>query len=116
MIYVLHYNRCTKSRNALALLEEYGIPYETVNYLNGILSTTDIKELLVKLELSPQNIVRKTEAIYKENYKGQTFSDTAWIKILQENPELIERPIVYNESAAVVGRPIENIKEFIKTL
>lgn len=116
MVYVLHNNRCTKSRNALALLEEKGIDYEIVNYLDGVLSSKDIKTLLAKLDLKPDAIVRKTEAIYKENYKGKTFTDAEWIEILQQEPKLIERPIVYNEQSAVVGRPLENVEEFLKAL
>lgn len=114
MIYVLHNNRCTKSRNALAVLEEQGQAYEVINYLDGILSEKDIKDLLKKLNLQAEDIVRKTEAIYKEKYKGKNFSEAEWISILQKEPKLIERPILYNEKEAVVGRPTENVNEFLK--
>lgn len=114
MIYVLHNNRCTKSRNALAVLEEQGQAYEVINYLDGILSEKDIKDLLKKLNLKAEDIVRKTEAIYKEKYKGKNFSEAEWISILQKEPKLIERPILYNEKEAVVGRPTENVNEFLK--
>ena len=115
-IKVLHNNRCTKSRNALSLLEEKGIQFEVVNYLDGVLSEADIKAILQKLKLKPEDIVRKTEALYKDNYKGKTFTDAQWIQILHKEPKLIERPIVYNQKSAVVGRPLENVEEFLKSL
>ena len=116
MIHVLHNSRCTKSRNVIHLLEEKGIAFEVLNYLDGVLTEADLKALLAKLQIKPEAIVRKTEAIYKENYKGKDFSDAEWIKILQKEPKLIERPIVYNEKTAVVGRPLENVEEFLKNL
>lgn len=113
-VFVLHNNRCTKSRNALSLLDEKGIPYKVVPYLEGVLKENDLVEILAKLQLKPEQIVRKSEALFKENFKGKTMSDKEWIKALIEYPKLIERPIVYDNHQAVVGRPTENILEFIK--
>ena len=115
-IFVLHNNRCTKSRNALTVLEENNIDYEVIPYLDGVLSEQDIASLLRKLKLEPLDIVRKSEAIFKENLKGKEFSASEWLTILQKNPKLIERPILYTATKAVVGRPTENVTEFIKTL
>lgn len=114
MIKVLHNNRCTKSRNALNLLDEHKVKYQIVSYLDGVLSEQDLREILAKLAMKPEEIVRKSEAIYKENFKGKTLTDDEWIKALVENPKLIERPIVYDENRAVVGRPTENVEVFIK--
>lgn len=115
-IKILHNNRCTKSRNAFNLLGEKNIEFETVSYLDGVLSEKDIQSLLNKLDLKAEEIVRKTEAIYKENYKGKTYTEAEWITILQQNPKLIERPILYNDSKAVVGRPLKNVEEFLNNL
>lgn len=115
-IKILHNNRCSKSRNAVNLLTEKGIEFEIVNYLDNVLSENDIQELLNKLQLEPEDIIRKKEAIFKENFKGKSFTEAEWITILQQNPKLIERPILYNEKAAVVGRPIENVEEFLNNL
>lgn len=115
-IFILHNNRCTKSRNALSVLEERGLSYETVPYLDGVLSATDITDLLKKLDMAPQEILRKSEAIFKENFKGEEYSAQEWIKIMVENPKLIERPILYTKTKAIVGRPTENVEKFIKTL
>lgn len=110
---VLHNRRCMKSRNALKVLEEQNIPYSIVLYLEGTLDMHDLKDLLAKLRLNPSDIVRKTEALYKEYYKGKEFSNEEWLEILVNNPRLIERPILFNDKDAVLGRPIENVISFI---
>lgn len=113
-IYVLHNNRCTKSRNALKVLDEQQISYEPIYYLDGVLNEDNLKEILGKLGMQANEIVRKSEALYKENYKGKELSNSDWLKILVENPKLIERPIIFDCETAVVGRPTENVLEFLK--
>lgn len=114
MIKVLHNNQCTKSRNALKFLDESKIRYDVVSYLEGVLTEKDLRSILNKLGMKPEAIVRKSEAIYKENFKGKDLSDDEWIKAMLQYPKLIERPIVYDDTQAVVGRPTENIKVFVK--
>ncbi|MFT4968375.1 MAG: arsenate reductase [Chitinophagales bacterium] len=111
---VLHNNRCSKSRNALSLLDGKGIDYEVISYLDGVLKLEGLRSLLKKLNLKPQDIVRKGEAIFKEQFKGKELSDEEWLQALVDYPKLIERPIVYDAKSAVVGRPIENIENFIE--
>jgi arsenate reductase len=114
IIKVLHNNRCTKSRNALKLLDEAKLDYEIVSYLDGMLSEKELRDIIDKLGMKPETIVRKSEAIFKENFKGKTLSDEEWIKAMLEYPKLIERPIIYDDTRAVIGRPTENINVFIK--
>ena len=66
-IVILHNNRCGKSRAALQLLESKGLDFETRLYLENPLSETEIKELLEKLDVSVNDIIRKNEEIWKEN-------------------------------------------------
>jgi arsenate reductase (glutaredoxin) len=61
------------------------------------------------LGVSPEEIVRKGEPEYKENFKGKTLNDEQWIKALIDYPKLMERPIVVKNKKAVVGRPPENV-------
>lgn len=58
-------------------------------------------------------LVRTSESIYKEQFKGKSFSDTEWIDILCKNPVLIERPIVIRGDQAVIGRHTEQILNLI---
>ncbi|MEM9051082.1 MAG: arsenate reductase (glutaredoxin) [Bacteroidota bacterium] len=113
--YTIYHNpRCRKSREALQLLESEGANFETIKYLDDTLSRDDLKKLLAKLNLDVQSIIRKEEKLYKEKYKNMNFTDEEWLIILEENPKLIQRPIVVKGNKAVIGRPIENVINLLK--
>ncbi|KAF9658171.1 arsenate reductase (glutaredoxin) [Tenacibaculum sp. ZH5_bin.1] len=113
MIKIYHNPRCSKSRQGLEIIENSGKEFETVKYLDTTPSTEELKEVISLLNISPIDLVRKNEKIWKEEYKGRELSDAEIIKALVDNPKLIERPIVINGNKAVIGRPPENIKEII---
>lgn len=114
MKYQLYHNpRCTKSREALALLKEKNADVEIIEYLKNVPTTEELKLLLMKLNMKPEEIIRKGETLYKEKYKGMKFSDEEWIETLVKNPILIERPIVIKGNKAVIGRPIEKVIELL---
>ena len=110
---IYHNPRCRKSRETLALLENKGIKPEIVLYLDNPPSKKELKEIIAKLGIEAEQLVRKTEAIYKENYKGKTLSESQWVKAMLDNPKLIERPIVINGKKAMIGRPPEKILEIL---
>lgn len=109
MLKIYHNPRCSKSRETLELINEKGEEVEVVEYLKNNPSKKELKDILMKLNLKPEQIVRKTEKIYKEKLKGMKFSDEEWLQVLIENPILIERPIVVKNNRAVIGRPPENV-------
>lgn len=110
---IYHNVRCSKSREACSILEEKGIKPEVVEYLKTPLSETELKALLKKLNMKAEEIVRKSEDLYKEKYKGKKLSETEWVKVLVKNPILIERPIFVNGNKAVIGRPPERVLEIV---
>ena len=109
MIKIYHNPRCSKSRQGLSLLENSGKPFVIIKYLVQIPTEEELIAVLKKLNIPPVNLVRKNEAIWKENYKGKELSDIEIIKAMIKNPKLIERPIVVNGTKATIGRPLENI-------
>ncbi|UJH91525.1 arsenate reductase (glutaredoxin) [Antarcticibacterium sp. 1MA-6-2] len=109
MITIYHNSRCSKSREGLKMLEKSGRDFKVREYLKEPLSKDEIRDLVVKLKVVPIQLVRKGEAIWKENYKDKDLGDEEIIQILSENPKLIERPIIENEDKAVIGRPSSNI-------
>ena len=107
---IYHNPRCSKSRQTLALLEEKGAAPNVVDYLNTPPSAAELKAILKKLGLEPQDIVRKGEARYAElELKERTVSDDELIELMVENPILIERPIVVAGGKAAIGRPPETV-------
>src|SRR5690606_21440303 len=105
--------RCSKSREGLAVLENSGKEYKIREYLKEPLSEEELRELLTKLNITPAELVRKNEKIWKENFKGKDLSDADLIKIMIKHPALIERPIIETKNAAVIGRPSSQIEEII---
>ena len=112
-IKIYHNNRCSKSRNGLCILEDSKHDFEVVNYLETPPTKEELKELLKMLDFTPIQLVRKGEAIWKEQFKGKDLSDAEIITAMLENPKLIERPIVVKGDKAVIGRPSENISNLI---
>jgi arsenate reductase len=109
---IYHNNRCSKSRQCLALLPEDGV--EIIDYINNPLTKNELTALIHKIGIKPIDLVRKGEAIWKEHYKGKNLSDAEIIEAMVANPKLIERPIVETEEKALVCRPPELVLEFLK--
>ena len=109
MIKIYHNPRCRKSREGLALLESKNVEFEIVKYLENPIDFDELKGIIDLLDISPIELVRKTEKIWKDNFKGKDLSDSEIIKAMVDYPKLIERPIVVSENKAVIGRPSETI-------
>ena len=111
MLTIYHNPRFRKIRETLTLIEESGTDVQIVEYLKEVPSAEELKTLLNKLGISAEQLLRKNEALFKENYKCKTLSEDEWVRAIIENPKLIERPIVVKGDQAVLGRPPENMKE-----
>lgn len=109
MIKIYHNPRCRKSREGLALLESKNVEFEVVKYLENPIDFDELNGIIDLLGISPIELIRKTEKIWKENFKGKDLSDSEIIKAMVDYPKLIERPIVVSKNKAVIGRPSENI-------
>ncbi len=108
-IKIYHNTRCKKSRAGLQYLESKTKDFEIIEYLKTGLKEDELKEILKKLGKKPEEMIRKQEKIFKENYKGKIFNDSEWIKIISENLKLLQRPIIVKGEKAVWGDPPENI-------
>lgn len=107
---IYHNPRCSKSRQTLALLEEKGVAPDIVEYLKTPPSAAELKAILKKLGLKPQEIVRTTDARYAElGLKERAVSEDDLIALMAKNPILIERPIVASGNKAAIGRPPETV-------
>ena len=113
MIKIYHNPRCSKSRQGLAILENSQKEFEIIKYLENIPTKEDLSEIINLIGISPIQLVRKTEKIWKENYRGKELSDSEIVTAMIENPKLIERPIVLHKNKAVIGRPPSSILDII---
>ncbi len=111
---IFHNPRCSKSRQTLQLLEEKGIEPQIRLYLEDQPSAKEIKEVLSKLGISARELLRKSEAAYKENeLSNKDLTEAQLIKAMVEFPKLIERPIVIKGEQAKLGRPPEQVLDIL---
>lgn len=113
-VLLIHNPRCRKSRESLQLLEKAGIQPELRLYQDNPLSARELAELIDKLKISPLELVRREEPIYKQEYKGRELSDREWIEAMVRYPKLIQRPVAILGDRAVVGRPPELVLTLLK--
>jgi len=105
MTTLYHNPRCSKSREALQILQQANEPVEVVLYLKDPLSEGALKKITQQLGVSAIELIRKNEPVWKQNYKGKTLSEDELITAMVNNPKLIERPIAIKNDKAVIGRP-----------
>lgn len=113
IITIYHNPRCSKSRECHLLLSDSKKDIEVINYMKTPFSEEKLREVIGLLGIAPLELIRKNEAIWKENYKGKTLSDTALINAMLAHPKLIERPIVVFENSAIIARPPEKVLALI---
>ena len=98
----------------MQLLQESGKPFTAVNYYEKPFTKAQLKSLLKKAGLSPKDILRTKEDIYKElGLAKKNLSDDEWLDVLVAHPDLIQRPIVEKGEKAILARPAETVKELL---
>jgi len=113
MIEIYHNPRCSKSRQTLSLLQEKGHEPNVVEYLKDIPTLEELKKIVGMLGLKAEQLVRKGEAVYKEQFKGKQLTEEQWLEAMVKHPKLIERPIVISNGQARIGRPPETVLEIV---
>ena len=113
MVKIYHNPRCKKSRAGLQYLKDKNVEFEVVEYLKDPLSRDELKDILVKMNKKPADIIRTQEEIYRKNFRGREFTDDEWVAILLEHPRMIQRPLVVKAYKALLGDPAENIENIL---
>ena len=111
---IWHNPRCSKSRETLALIEERGLAPTIVPYLERPPSPAEIKRAAEMLAIPVRELMRQKESLYRElGLDDEALSEAALAKAMSEHPALIERPIVFSNGKARIGRPPEAILEIL---
>ncbi|KUM52808.1 arsenate reductase (glutaredoxin) [Rheinheimera sp. EpRS3] len=110
MIKILHNPRCSKSREALALLQQQALQVEVIEYLKTPLTADELAALLGKLGIPARQLLRSKEDEYKQlGLDDMSLSEQQLIDAMAQQPKLIERPVIIKGNKAVIGRPASNI-------
>jgi len=113
MITLWHNPRCSKSRAALALLENSGEQLNVRRYLDDVPSAAEITSVLTSLGISARDLMRSGEVMFKEFDFTENTPEKILVEAMAENPILIERPIAIGPNGTVIGRPPEQVLKII---
>ena len=95
------------------MLEQNGTPFQVIEYLKDMPTKSELTELIRKLNMSAEELIRKNEQVFKDNYKSKQLTEEECIDAMLANPKLIQRPILVVGDKAVVGRPLENFNALL---
>jgi len=110
---IFHNPRCKHSRAGFEYLKSRVDDFEVREYLKDAITKEEIKEILLKTNVTASELVRTKGEYYTKNLKGKNFTNDEWIRILMENPKLIQRPIVVGKLKAVIANPPEMIDKLL---
>lgn len=114
MVRIYHNPRCRKSRAGLEYLKSRTKEIDIIDYIKSPLSEKEMRQLFAKLNLTPAEMVRTQEELYRKQFKGRQFTDEEWIRIIAEHPKLLKRPVVESGYKAVWADPPENMDILFK--
>ena len=109
---IYHNNRCSKSRQCLALISDTEVTI--IDYIKNPLSFDQLNVLIQKMGIQPEELIRKNEAQWKENYKDKVLSRNEYIQAMIDYPRLMERSIVETAKEARLCRPPELVLQMLK--
>jgi arsenate reductase len=110
---IYHNPRCSKSRAALALLNDRGIEVEVVDYIASPLAKTALRQLWRKIGGPALALVRTADPEFRPHAQ-RALTDDEVLDLLAAEPRLLQRPIVELGPAARVGRPPERVLELFE--
>jgi len=105
---------CTTCRKVHAALVESGVDFDTVDYYVDPIPKAKLIDLLRKMKMTPRQLLRTNDAIYKTLKLGEReLSDEELIDLMVEHPDLLQRPIVEKGARAILARPPERLREIL---
>ena len=108
-----HNPQCSKSREALGLLQDRAVDIQVIEYLKSPLSVEELKKLISQLNEPVSSLVRVKEVEFTEAPFDVNSSEEVATQ-LSKKPRLMERPILQGHGRAAIGRPIEKIEALLK--
>lgn len=113
-ITIYHNPKCSTSRNALEILRQKGYEPQIIEYLKTPPTEEKLAAMIKKMGVPVRDMMRCTNTPYDElDLDNAKWTDAALIKLMTEQPVLINRPIVVTAKGAVLCRPLDKIEEIL---
>lgn len=108
----LHNPRCSKSRQGLELIIDKNIDHEVIEYLKTPLTKVQLSDLFTLL--NKKYSLKEFTRIKEKEFDAEVNSLTkkSWVELIYKTPKLMERPILFNKTKAIIGRPPEELLSF----
>ena len=105
---------CTTCRQVYAALRDAGVDFQAVDYYTDPIPKTKLRELLRKMNMSPRELLRTKEEVYKTLRLGERdLTDDQILELMMKHPDLIQRPIVEKGPRAILARPADRLKQIL---
>ena len=112
---IYHNPRCSKSRETLQILRDNNVTPEIIEYLEEPPTTAELAAIIARLGVSARDLIRTTEAAYKEaGLDNENLTEDEIIEAIRQYPALLQRPIVVAGDRAVIGRPPARVLDIIE--
>lgn len=106
-------SECQKCNSVMEILKQKQIQAKVINYLDGNITEEALRNVLDKLKIPAEKLVRKTESVYKENFDDKEMTEKDYIQAMLKYPILIQRPIIVKGNQAIIGRPPEHVLDIL---
>jgi arsenate reductase (glutaredoxin) len=113
MLKIYHNPKCKHSRAGLDYLKSKTSDFVVRDYQKVSITKDEINEIILKTNLAAKDLVRTQDEYYKKSLKGRNFTNEEWIKIIEENPKLLQRPIIVGKLKAIIANPTVEIDKLL---
>jgi arsenate reductase (glutaredoxin) len=110
---IYHNPRCTKSRQAMQVIDELGVDVDVVRYLDAPPDAATLREILSKLEDDPAELVRHDDWEELGVSAADVATDDGVVDVLVAHPRLLQRPLLVTSDTAIIGRPTERVRDLL---
>ena len=105
---------CTTCKEVFQILKETNTDFDAVDYFTDPIPKTKLKELIQKLGVPVEELIRKKDQLYQDLRLGEKkLTEGQWLDLLAIYPDLLQRPIVEKGDRAIVAKPARKIREFL---
>ncbi|MCA9506862.1 MAG: hypothetical protein KC505_00390 [Myxococcales bacterium] len=110
---IFHNPRCSKSRQALAILQEKKLEPQIIEYLKVGIDKKEMEQIIINSSLAPDTFIRKKEKEFEDFCTTEKFTAKSVAQILHDCPKLLERPLLLIDKKVIIARPPELINTML---